>query len=96
MFSFIHFNITCKYDFLWACVNTSNKNHLMSLPALYETNPSITGTNRLHVSTQRQKEVHVEHLWIYKKVQIMKQKKESETEIIKCLQLNNSLNWHIC
>ena len=35
---------------------------VMSLPALYETNPSITETIRLHVSTQRQKEVHVELL----------------------------------
>ena len=35
---------------------------VMSLPALYETNLSITKTNRLHVSTQRQKEVHVDHL----------------------------------
>ena len=35
---------------------------VMSLPVLYETNPSITETNRLHVSAQRQKEVHVEHL----------------------------------
>ena len=38
------------------------QHYVMSLPALYETNPSITETNRLHVSTQRQKEVHVEHL----------------------------------
>ena len=34
----------------------------MSLPALYETNPSISETNRLHVSIQRQKELHVEYL----------------------------------
>ena len=35
---------------------------VMSLPALHETSLSITETHRLHVSTQRQKQVHAEHL----------------------------------
>ena len=47
--------------------------------------PSITGTNRLHVSTERQREVHVEHL-------LNEQEGPNNAEFIKCLQLNNSLN----
>ena len=39
--------------------------------ALYETHPSITETHRLHVSTQRHKEVHVEHLL---KLQLVRQR----------------------